>query len=644
MGDKLKLNTKLLLGIMIGVFIIMNVSSQHSDGQHSDHGEMDIRIFDGVPHIEFTNDFSNFNISLSIFGGDGFARLLHFPFIQMDDNRTFKYGLNTSIILDAPRRLKYTINSNRTIQSWAYDSYYIPLTNTSSLCYSNPFSPCDSTDPKLYFAQICDITYDENFTVLFNPECVGTLSNNNLTLELEFTLPAGRLEIDPFVTFSSNVIESIEMAVSENDEVVIFYCDETDDDDTFVTYMMNGTLIFGPQDLDTSGGSCLGDNENGVTILRDNKAAFIWGDSGGRIETQQRNYKTTDFVATSVLQSSGNNGANSITRINSTHSMAAWVRATISNTLRAQLVGVGGGINSSFLVDSGLGSSANGLDISANNETHVSIIYHDDAGNSILFGVLSYNETSVTNVTGPITLDTINQDGDAVSIAASNDTVSVLAYNFYAILNPGTVLSRMVLTNGTLIYRKIVDGNIGFTSPTSVSVSIQNSSQYLVGWHDNSVGGGEGEEFSAFFINNGTRVYDIVLVNTSIHPTLEIMSDIPYTKRSICENNLIFAWGKGFGADPGGFTKTYLANGSLWLDGECDVCTYTRGSWNPPCDCNIIENVTMDSNSNLTINGSRTFLVDGATIDVNAPDAVRSFGNSPTDRCTVRLINGGGFK
>ncbi len=582
------------------------------------------------------------------------------PFIQETDSG-HKYGL-IDPNPQPPNRYRFTLESSRPIHELGPMNYLINLTHDSN-CFGDPINDCFTNDRKLIFEDICenfrfeylgeenytcsvDDFYNENelCSVLFNPQCEFTQVGNNL--RIEFSSPvtdSGVVVIDPTVTFSTNDVEAIEMDVIDRDQYIIIWCDETEDDKTFAVYYTNGTVITSAFDLDTTGGACSTgtDYQVDVAVLNeeDDMAAAVWIGSGAIPTTTTFDYRSPGVLSLKLISIS-RASAMSVVRLNDTRYVSAWIDSGSEDATSKLFDEKGDNVSSDFDFDTDVGRNARAIAATSfvNDNVNFSVIWFDDASNDIKFITLERNLSGIpgsANLSATIpsvVVDTgITAGFGAVSIDSFDGTRLVNGWLEQGAFSTGIRFSTY-FNNGTIITAEVsIDSNPGASE--SVSVSTLNTLDFVESWHDLV---DTDTNFEVWNIS-GTQLVDKVIAFAIINDGAQqsISSD---SEEAICFDRIVVASTVG-GIPGGGQTKTFLDNGTIWSDGECETCNYEPGQGNFSCNCEenatLVHNVIIDAGHNLSFTGTGTFKT-----SYNISNWDKLFQKAS---CYVRTNAGGGF-
>jgi len=240
------------------------------------------------------------------------------------------------------------------------------------------------------------------------------------------------IHIDPTITFTTNDVEAVALSPLTQDFFAIAWCDDTSGYRRLQFYYANGTAATSVINVHpTAEGDC-------------------------------------DYTSVSV------------SALNSTHVVIGWYDATYSDATFAIYNSAGTLITGPIDVDTDVGFSYS-VSVSALNSTHFIIGWYDSTDQDATFAI--YNSAG-TLITGPIDAD------DVVSVGAYSVSVSALSSTQFVIgwydANDYDATFAVYNSAGTLIAGPIdADTDIGAYSQ-SVSVSALSSTQFVIGWYDNT--------------------------------------------------------------------------------------------------------------------------------------------------------------
>lgn len=616
-----------------------------------------------IAMIQFENDFVQINTSLLWISPPNQTGMNDIFLIEEDID--FKFGANhTGTQSDEVNRYKYIVKSSQIIEEYGYGVYVIKR-NQSIDCYQNPFEAPMCDDPKYDFTDIIEafefdyVGQEENYTCNAddywneNQDCVVTFNTNvtfsftdetNKTLEVEFNAKhndsLGFTRIDPTITFSTNDIESIEMDVIDDDQYIIIWCDETADDTTFAVYYTNSTIITPAKDIDTGNGGCVtgSDYQADISILDkpNTLASAVWIGSSQAPLTAVFDYLSPPAFITSKVVATGRTTAISNTRLNDTAYAISWIDSTNRDASAILMNEIGDNITAIFDMDTEIGSPANAIASTSftGDDQNFSVIWFDNNANNIQFVSLMINlsdsTTSLDMLIPIVIVDTsITAGNGAVSIDSFNETALVVGWLEEAILR--RIMFATYYFNGTIITSETsIESNPG--ASTSISVSTLNSTAFAESWHDAT---DTDTNFEIWDIDGIQLVDHVIAFGSIVDGAQEVIST--NSNDGICRNNLVVASTVPVIIGRGGQTKTFLTNGTLWDDGECP-CSYAGGNFEPPCDCEITENIVIEDNANVTIVGEG---ITSITANLTGWTDFEVHGDSTSAICQVNVFGGG---
>jgi len=585
-----------LLIIIFALALIIRTESQREGDIEIPQG----RLLRHGGHIEFRNDFSSSNLSINK-NGNPFLPVFFVEALPYPEG--IKWGfIDSSTSTGETNLYNIHLQASRAGDPLGFENFILRKNETSSDCYNNPRNTrfCNSTDPRFEFEDIC----------LNSSQCFVQLSNNNKTIDWYFNLThndsLGYTIGDPTVTFTGNDVESIDMDVIDEDQYIILWCDETEDDTTWAVYFTNGTIITSATDIDSINGGCTTGSDYLVDILildkENNKAAAVWQGSAGVPKTATFNFISPAAPILEIV-APGRTTAVSLVKFNNTRYGVSWIDSSQRDASSILMDEVGNNLTAVFDIDTEVGSPANAIDSTTftNDPQNFSVIWFDSNASNIKFITLEANITgtkeSLTSVITSVVVDTgVSAGNGAVGIDSFNETALVVGW----MATNGIASSINFATyyfNATLITAKtIIDGNPGLS--TSVSIGTINSTAFAEVWHD--VADGD-TDFEIWDID-GNQLVDEVTVQSLINDGATAVISAK-TENSICQDYLVAASTSG-ALGTGGITKTFRNNGSLWVDGFCP-CNYDPPTVNyePPCDCNIVQNITIIEGGNFTLIG-----------------------------------------
>lgn len=587
----------------------------------------------------FNNDLFSMTISIQKNISNEWLSFPLIPFVNQIDSG-HKYGLTDPNPSLGDNRYRLILESSRPIEEIGLMNYLVRLNQTSN-CFDDPFRDCPTNDRRLVFEDICEnfifgdylgenqnyqCTFDdfvienELCPVLFNPQCEFSQNENKQILQIEFSSPVtddGIVLIDPKIVFSTNDVEGIEMDVIDRDEYIIIWCDETSDDTTFAVFFTNGTVITSATDLDTNNGGCPFDTDNKVDVKIIDKgntiAAGTWSDTTSIPSTTTFNYLTGGEIKIASVTSGRTKGL-SLARLNNSRYIVATIDS--SNQDVSVVLFNGSGIKlSEFDIDTNIGTTTEGIEVTSftNDNQNFSVFFFDSDDEKFKFTTLEviFGTNAITNVTPTIIVD--EAIGTAftgvLAIDSFDETRLVMTWvDDTAGIEPVAQIATY-FKNTTVIKDVTVIETIQDVS-TSISVSTVNSTAFVVSWdedRDNST------EFELWDIDGNNLVDTIIAFNTTEEGFQEVLST--NTQDGICFNRFVIA-SSSFVPTVDARTKTYLTNGTIWTDGECEVCGYEGGNYDIDCALNCTQSgdINLDPGHNVSIKGIGKYIISGGSI------------------------------
>ena len=315
----------------------------------------------------------------------------------------------------------------------------------------------------------------------------------------------------------------VDVAMINSSAFVVGWIDGGEDDITFAIYNLNGNLIYGPTDLDTSvsinSNSSLPGNATDVSVS-------ALGES---------------FVV--CYTDDEENDADAYTRLN-------------SGAASAGEYNIDGGLNPDLPYQN-LHSC-----VGINSTRFVSFHFDDGTANDASFAI--YSPTSTTAVVGQTDIDT--NVGTNAQVAVTNLNNTKFAMAFYDSADQDITIAIRTVNNAVVLAPTDIDLNVGSDSRVAIA-TINNNTQedgFVVVWWSqatNSIIGG-------VYNGSGSQItapFTIESNPNSNYPLLDVAGKDPITGNSICDGKFVVAYVNSSGST---IFKKYNINGSEW-DSVC---------------------------------------------------------------------------
>jgi len=374
-------------------------------------------------------------------------------------------------------------------------------------------------------------------------------------------------------------VTSIAVTPLSNNTFVMVYCDDTNDDISFIIYNTNGSNLTGEIDADTSAGDCV---HNSVSVSAFNSTAFVigWYDSVDS-DASFSVWNNQGANLTGVIDADTNVGISysvSVSAFNSTSFVVGWHDGIYGDVLFRTYQINGSPISVEIAVDTTTYESI--TQVSAFNSTSFVIGWYDGTDTDASFRTYRINGSPIS---ASIDSDTDIGYSDSVSVSAINSTSFVIGWQDET---DDDVTAEVDSINGDLITTAF-DVDTTTVGDGAVSVSAINSTSFVVGWYD---GTDTDASFRTYQIN-GSPISAQIDASTTALAYVSVAAKSTATNIGFCNNNFVIAWV----SNTTNFNwSVYNVNGSAWNG----ICISPN---NAPVWTKSINNVSLNSSLNLSI-------------------------------------------
>lgn len=512
--------------------------------------------------FEVKHNPKNISISGSDFFGEYSVNLI--PFIEFTNGTVSELNFNDkSIYFDKidSKKFKYGIYYEKLTKNTKYVGFYFNCSKRLVRELNNHLPQEEKFIEKISFCGE-DSCMDFNFA---DVEYDYVLNEKMIKIDVSGLM---EIDIDPTVEFTTQQVESLDMAPIANNKIAIAWCDEVGNDITYRIDYTNGTNIKGVTDIDSTGSSCGGDMVSVAPLnsthfivayddIGDRDASFVIMDIDGNIVVGPIDVDTdVDYAAVGRYSYSV-----SVRALNSSDFVVAWVdNGELNRGIEFAIYNFSGTkVVGPFNISTYTPINGDGLDIAVFNETHYVIGWHNYSSEDIYFNV--YNNHG-TKIVGPITVDDATGGyGRKISMEAYNSTNFVITWSGGYVLAMTAKFAMYDWQGNNVVSAVTMDSDIGQYSYGLSTAIFDDGVHFVSVWTDIDDGVGE----YVIFNTSGEIISGPTSTGNATDYSSAVAADYFIPSQGLCQDTFVHAY--AVNTTKSEYITLYL-NGSLW-DGEC---------------------------------------------------------------------------
>ena len=283
------------------------------------------------------------------------------------------------------------------------------------------------------------------------------------------------------VNFSTVLFANVATCPLSETSFVVAYLDDTNDDVSFQIYDTNGTQIVAETDVDTTDTGIGQRTYVSVSAFNDTCFVIGWFDYDDQditfsVYNSTGSKLTGPIDADTAVYSASN--AVSVSTFNSTCFVIGWINDYPDYICEFAVYNSGGTkLSGPTTADNYIGEVSKNVWVSTFNSTHFVIVWHDDGDQDATFSIY---DSSSTLIAGPIDVDATALQS-SVCVSTFNSTHFVIGWS-----SSGNNVSCAVYDSAGTLRTALMtpDTAIGFVDGVQVKVAAQNSTVFVVTWHD----------------------------------------------------------------------------------------------------------------------------------------------------------------